>query len=130
MMIHSARSNNMFSPSLIHRCRGLAAVCVFISLSFSAHAAAKSSSAAAPKTSGPAPIKSSGGSKHCLWRVTNAKAPFYLLGSIHILRASDYPLAGAIDQAVQQAQQFYFEIDPEGFDEYHRRVDEASRLPR
>ena len=46
-------------------------------------------------------IKSTG-SKHCLWRITNAKAPFYLLGSIHILRAQDYPLSPVIDQAIQQ----------------------------
>src|SRR6478735_1762651 len=24
--------------------------------------------------------------KHCLWRVTNARAPFYLLGSVHALQ--------------------------------------------
>jgi hypothetical protein len=77
----------------------------------------------------PAPSKSSG-SKHCLWRVTNAKAPVYLLGSIHILRKSDYPLPAVIDQAIQQSEQFYFEMAPDGFDDFHRRVEGAARLPR
>ena len=68
--------------------------------------------------------------KHCLWRITNSKASTYLLGSIHILRASDYPLPSVIDRAIQEAQQFYFEIDPNRFDEYHRKVESGSRLPR
>jgi uncharacterized protein len=52
------------------------------------------------------------GGKHCLWRVTNAKAPVYLLGSIHSLRSSDYPLAPVIEDAVKQSREFWFEIDP------------------
>jgi len=27
--------------------------------------------------------------KHRLWRITNARAPFYLLGSVHSLQRSD-----------------------------------------
>jgi uncharacterized protein YbaP (TraB family) len=50
--------------------------------------------------------------KHCLWRVTDAKAPVYLLGSVHALRASDYPLPAVIENAIQQSQQFFFECDP------------------
>ena len=76
----------------------------------------------------PAPIKSSGG-KHCLWRVTNANAPFYLLGSIHVLRANDYPLPGVIEQAIAQSQQFYFEIEPNRMDDFHRKLENSSRLP-
>ena len=61
----------------------------------------------------PAPQASAaGGGKHCLWRVSNAPAPFYLLGTIHALRASDYPLPAVIDRAILQSQQFYFESDP------------------
>src|SRR5436190_5447219 len=30
--------------------------------------------------------------KCCVWRVTNATAPFYLVGSIHALGKKDYPL--------------------------------------
>jgi uncharacterized protein YbaP (TraB family) len=72
----------------------------------------------------------SGGGKHCLWRVTNAKAPFYLLGSIHRLRDSDYPLPSLIEQAIGQSQVFYFEVDPNRDDEFGRKLDAASKLPR
>ena len=107
-------------PSLSQRCSGFATTCLVILVSLSA--------GAAPESSAHAPIKSSGG-KHCLWRVTNAKAPFYLLGSIHILRPNDYPLAPVIDQAIQQSEQFYFEIQPDSFDDFHKRVEGAMRLP-
>src|SRR5205085_3997109 len=60
---------------------------------------------------------------------TNAKASFYLLGSIHRLRDTDYPLPSVIEQAIAQSQQFYFEIDPRGMDDFHRRVEASSRLP-
>ena len=74
------------------------------------------------------PAKSSGG-RHCLWRVTNAKAPFYLLGSIHSLRSSDYPLPPVIEQAIGQSQQFYFEIEPNRMEDFHRKLEAGSRLP-
>ena len=76
----------------------------------------------------PAPIKSGGG-KHCLWLVKNAKAPFYLLGSIHSLHDTDYPLPGVMEQAIAQSQQFYFEIEPNRMDDFHRRLEAGSRLP-
>jgi uncharacterized protein len=66
----------------------------------------------------------------CLWRVTNTKAPFYLLGSIHVMRDTDYPLPGAIEQAIRQSQSFYFEYDPKRTDDFHRKMEAASRLPR
>ena len=77
----------------------------------------------------PEPIKSGGG-KHCLWQVKNAKAPFYLLGSIHRLRDSDYPLPSVVEQAISQSQQFYFEIDPKRDEELGRKLEAASKLPR
>ena len=77
----------------------------------------------------PEPIKSGGG-KHCLWRVTSAKAPFYLLGSIHRLRDSDYPLPSVVEQAISQSQQFYFEIDPKRDDDLGRKLEAAAKLPR
>jgi uncharacterized protein YbaP (TraB family) len=72
--------------------------------------------------------KSSGG-RHCLWRVTNAKASFYLLGSIHSLHDTDYPLPGVMQQAINQSQQFYFEIEPNRMDDFHHKLESGSRLP-
>ena len=77
----------------------------------------------------PAESKSSR-TKHCLWRVTNAKAPFYLLGSVHSLHDTDYPVAPAIEQAIQQSQLFYFEYDPKRSEDFSRKIEAASRLPR
>jgi uncharacterized protein len=68
--------------------------------------------------------------KHCLWRVTNAKAPFYILGSIHRLREQDYPLPKLVDQAIAQSQQFYFEYDFNRDDEFERKLVAAAKLPR
>jgi uncharacterized protein len=76
----------------------------------------------------PAPIKSGGG-KHCLWRVTNAQAPFYLLGSIHRLRDVDYPLPSVIDAAIAQSNVFYFETDPNHDGDMMERLEKAAKLP-
>ena len=76
----------------------------------------------------PAPIKSGGG-KHCLWQVKNAKAPFYLLGSIHRLRDTDYPLPSVIDQAIAQSNVFYFETDPNRDGDMVQRLEAAAKLP-
>jgi TraB/PrgY/gumN family len=43
--------------------------------------------------------------KHCLCRVTNARAPFYLLGSVHTLQSSDYFRTPVIEEAIKQSQQ-------------------------
>src|SRR2546430_5642624 len=66
--------------------------------------------------------------KHCLWRVANGSAPFYLLGSVHSLQSSDYFRTPAIEEAIKQSQQVWFEIDPkdESFGEKFR---EAAKLP-
>ncbi|MBI4661037.1 MAG: TraB/GumN family protein [Verrucomicrobia bacterium] len=45
-----------------------------------------------------------------LWSVANRNATVYLLGSIHALRPMDYPLAGVIDEAFNQADQVVFEV--------------------
>src|SRR5437899_11511620 len=62
--------------------------------------------------------------KHCLWRVTNARAPFYLLGSVHALQSSDYFQTQVIEEAIKQYQQIWFEVDPkdESFGEKFREV--------
>ena len=49
--------------------------------------------------------------KHFLWRVTNVPSPFYILGSIHALRRSDYPFGQEIDEAIGQCKRFVFEYD-------------------
>ena len=66
--------------------------------------------------------------KHCLWRVTSAPAPFYLLGSVHSLQSSDYFRTPVIEEAIKQSQQIWFEIDPKD-ESFELKLREAAKLP-
>ncbi|HWP94629.1 MAG TPA: TraB/GumN family protein [Gammaproteobacteria bacterium] len=46
-----------------------------------------------------------------LWRVSSGDGTVYLLGSIHYLRAADYPLSAAVERAYAEAEEVVFEID-------------------
>src|ERR1700730_8116266 len=51
--------------------------------------------------------------KQFLWRVVNAPAPFYLIGSMHALHRDDYPAdLDEFNRAIDQSQKFIFERDP------------------
>ncbi len=52
-------------------------------------------------------------SKPLLWKVSDADNHVYLLGSFHALKASDYPVAPAVDAAFDDAEKLAFEISPE-----------------
>jgi len=49
-----------------------------------------------------------------IWRVSDEDSRIYLLGSIHVLRPSDYPLAGIYDIALEQVDSVTFEIILDG----------------
>jgi uncharacterized protein YbaP (TraB family) len=68
--------------------------------------------------------------KHCLWRISNARAPFYLLGSVHALQRSDYEKAPAVEEAIKQSQLILFEVDPKEDQTFAKKLGEAARLPR
>jgi uncharacterized protein YbaP (TraB family) len=68
--------------------------------------------------------------KHCLWRVTNARAPVYLLGSVHSLQRADYERVPLIEDAIKQSQQILFEVDPKQDETFAKKLREAARLPR
>jgi len=70
------------------------------------------------------------GGRHCLWRIADAKAPVYLLGSMHSMRKNDYPLPPVIEQAINESQEFYFEIDPQGDAELDKKIAAAAVLPK
>jgi uncharacterized protein len=80
--------------------------------------------------SGLAAAEVAGNAKHCLWRVTNARAPFYLLGSVHALQRSDYDKAPAVEEAIKQSQLILFEIDPKEDQTFATKLGAAARLPR
>ncbi len=48
---------------------------------------------------------------HPLWKVQGASNVVYLLGSVHLLKESDYPLAAPIESAFSNAQVAVFETD-------------------
>ena len=48
--------------------------------------------------------------RHFLWQVAGERNTVYLLGSIHALRASDYPLAEPIQRAYRHAEALVLEI--------------------
>src|SRR5215472_14788939 len=70
------------------------------------------------------------GGKHCLWRITNARAPFFLVGSVHSLQRSDYDTVPAIEQAIRQSQKIVFEVDPKEDAVFATKLRAAARLPR
>ena len=53
---------------------------------------------------------------HCLWELHGKHNTVYLLGSIHTLRASDYPLAPEVLEAYKGAKSLLMEIDPDELD--------------
>jgi uncharacterized protein YbaP (TraB family) len=67
--------------------------------------------------------------KCCVWRVTNAKAPFYLVGSIHALSKKDYPLPKPYDIALNGSTRFLFEFDPTQHAEFQKKFEAAAKYP-
>ena len=67
--------------------------------------------------------------KCCVWRVTNANAPFYLVGSIHALSKKDYPLPEPYDVALKGSTRFLFEFDPTQHAEFQKKFEAAAKYP-
>src|SRR5215813_2777234 len=67
--------------------------------------------------------------KCCVWRVINAKAPFYLVGSIHALSKKDYPLPRPYDIALKDSTRFLFEFDPTQHVEFQKKFEAAAKYP-
>lgn len=67
-----------------------------------------------------------------LWRVVNAPAPFYIVGSMHALRKSDSYIATEFDKEIDQAQKFIFERDPANNDpaDLWRKLNQYTTYPR
>ncbi|PYJ47491.1 MAG: hypothetical protein DME50_11080 [Verrucomicrobia bacterium] len=66
----------------------------------------------------------------CVWRVTNAKAPFYLVGSIHTLTKKDYPLPIPYEIAFKDSRRLLFEFDPTRHAEFEKKFAAAAKYPR
>lgn len=70
-----------------------------------------------------------GQSKCCVWRVTNAKAPFYLVGSVHALSPRDYPLPAPYEVALKDSKQLIFEVNPKLSEEFANQFEVAGKYP-
>lgn len=58
-----------------------------------------------------AQLSEAGGKKNPLWKVTSKYGTVYLLGSVHLLKHSDYPLDERIGKALQDSEVAVFELD-------------------
>jgi uncharacterized protein len=67
--------------------------------------------------------------KCCVWRVTNAGAPFYLVGSIHALSKKNYPLPAPYELALKDSRRFVLEFDPNRGAEFERKFEAAAKYP-
>jgi hypothetical protein len=67
--------------------------------------------------------------KCCVWRVTNAGAPFYLVGSIHALSNKDYPLPSPFELALRESKRIVLEFDPSRHVEFERKFEAAAKYP-
>src|SRR5713101_4565721 len=67
--------------------------------------------------------------KCCVWRVTNAKAPFYLVGSIHALSKKDYLLPAPYEIALKDSRRLLFEFDPTQHAEFEAKFAAAAKYP-
>lgn len=56
---------------------------------------------------------SAGPPKPLLWKVSDADNEIYLLGSFHLLKADDYPLAAQVDAAFEDAENVLLELSPQ-----------------
>jgi hypothetical protein len=59
----------------------------------------------------PPAARTAAANKHSLWTVKGQHATVYLLGSVHVLKPSDYPLAAPIETAFSNAAVVVFETD-------------------
>jgi uncharacterized protein YbaP (TraB family) len=66
----------------------------------------------------------------CVWRVTNVPVPFYLVGTIHALSASDYPLPKAYNQALHDSKRLLFEVDPDPKGDYSKKFFRTTTYPK
>jgi uncharacterized protein YbaP (TraB family) len=66
----------------------------------------------------------------CVWRVTNAPAPFYLVGTIHALSGNDYRLPEGYYQALRDSKRLVFEMNPDLGSNFHEKFCRAAAYPK
>jgi len=71
------------------------------------------------------------GELHALWELHGKHNTVYLLGSIHVLRPSDYPLAPAVLNAYGNAKAIFMEVNLQEIDPQRMQMEllASARLP-
>lgn len=71
------------------------------------------------------------GGLHALWELHGKHNTVYILGSIHVLRPSDYPLAPAVLNAYGNAKSIFMEVDLQQIDSQQMQMEllASARLP-
>jgi uncharacterized protein len=71
------------------------------------------------------------GALHALWELHGKHNTVYLLGSIHVLRPSDYPLAPAVLSAYGNAKSIFMEVNLQEIDSQQMQMEllASARLP-
>jgi uncharacterized protein YbaP (TraB family) len=74
------------------------------------------------------PIQPVPAGRPCVWSVTNAATPCYLIGTIHALSGRGYPLPPPYYQALKESQQSFFEVapDPTSEADFGKKFDSAT----
>jgi uncharacterized protein YbaP (TraB family) len=65
-----------------------------------------------------------------VWKVTNAKQPFYMVGTVHALSGNDYPLPKGYDEALHNSQRLIFEIQPDPKSDFSDKFAVAATYPK
>lgn len=68
------------------------------------------------------PLLAAGSHPLAMWRVDGPSNSIYILGSIHMLRASDYPIPSAIYDAYGDAEALVMEIDMDDIDPFEEQA--------
>jgi uncharacterized protein len=63
------------------------------------------------------PVAAPAATRHTLWKVEGQRNSVYLLGSVHVLKKSDYPLAAPLESAFSNAAVVAFETDIAAMDD-------------
>jgi len=77
-----------------------------------------------------ATVRADGG-RHALWELHGKHNTVYILGSIHVLRPSDYPLAPAVLNAYGNAKSIFMEVNLQEIDSQQMQMEllAGARLP-
>jgi uncharacterized protein len=73
-------------------------------------------------------LKQSTNALHCLWKAEGASNVVYLLGSIHLLQATNYPLPAVIVSAFSNSQIAVFEADIDKMEEPAEQMAMMSKI--